>query len=55
MCIPVIFQYFSLADCIPLIKDQSSFYEIRSEAICLNINSFNRINTKQLNFLKTFL
>ena len=36
-------------------KDQSSFYEIRSLAICINIKAFNRINRKQLKILKTFL
>ena len=36
-------------------KEQSSFYEIRSLAICINIKAFNRINRKQLKILKTFL
>ena len=40
--------------CIPLVKDQSSFYEIRSLAICLNIKAFNRANRKQFNILKYF-
>ena len=38
-----------------LVKDQSSFYEIRSLAIRINIKAFNRINGKQLKILKTFL
>ena len=33
-------------------KDQSSFYEISSLAICINIKTFNRVN--MLNILKTF-
>ena len=55
MCIPVIFQHSSLSYCITLVKDQNSFHEIRSLAIYINIDAFNRINRKQLNILKTFL
>ena len=43
-----------------LVKDQSSFDEIHSLAICINTKAtfkaeFNRVNRKQLNILKTFL
>ena len=54
-CIPVIFKWSSLIYCIPLVQDQSSFYEIRSLIICINIKAFNRVNKKQLNILKTSL
>ena len=54
-CIPVIFQHSLLAHCIPLVKDQSSFYETRSLAIYININVFHRVNRKQLNIAKAFL
>ena len=54
-CIPVIFQHSSLTSYIPLVKDQSSFYEICSPTICINIKAFNQVNRKQLNILKTFL
>ena len=40
-CIPVIC-HSSLT--LPLVKDQSSFYEIRSLAICINIKVLNRVN-----------
>ena len=43
-CIPVIFQHFSLPYCIPLVKDQISFYEIHSHDVCINIKVFNRVN-----------
>ena len=46
------FKHSSLAQCTA--KDQSSFYEIRSLAICINTTIFNRVNRKQLNILKTF-
>ena len=36
-----------------LVKDQSSFYEIRGLAICIDINAFKRVYRKQLNILKT--
>ena len=49
----MIFQYSPYF--IPSVKDQNSFYEIRSLAIYINIKSFNRDNTKQLNILKMFL
>ena len=52
MCIPMTFKHSSLAQCTA--KDQSSFYEIRSLAICINTTIFNRVNRKQLNILKTF-
>ena len=54
-CIPVIFQYSPLVYYIPLVKDYSCFYEIRSLAICINIKVFNRVNRKQQNILKIFL
>ena len=50
-----IFQHSLLTYCIPLVKDQSSFYEIRSLAISIKIKAFNRVNRKQLNIVKTFL
>ena len=40
-----------LTYCIPLVKDQGSFYEIRCLAIFINIKAFNQV--KQLNILKT--
>ena len=46
---------FVIGICKPLVKDQSSFYEIRSLAICINIKVFNRVNKKPLNILETFL
>ena len=52
--ISVIFQHSSLTYCIPLVKDQSSFYEILSTAICINLKAFDWVNRKQLNILKTF-
>ena len=39
---------------MPLVKDQSSFYEIRSPAILKNIKIFNRVNRNSLNITKTF-
>ena len=51
----MIFQHFSLPYCIPLVKDQSSFYEIHTQDICINIKVFNRVNRKQLDILNTFL
>ena len=50
----MIFQQSSLSYDIPLVKDQSSVYEICSLAICINIKAFNRVNRKQLNIVKTF-
>ena len=38
-----------------LVKDQSSFYEIRSLAICINIKTVNWVNRKQLDIAKDFL
>ena len=52
MCIPMIFQRSSLTYCIPLVKDQSSFYELRNLTIFINNQTFNRVNRKGL---KTFL
>ena len=52
MCIPIIFQRSSLTYCIPLVKDQSSFYELRNLTIFINNQTFNRVNRKGL---KTFL
>ena len=37
-----------------LVKDQSSFDEIRRLAIYTNIKAFNQVNRKQLNIVKTF-
>ena len=51
----MIFQYSPLTYFILSVKDQNSFYEIRSLAIYINIKSFNRDNTKELNILKMFL
>ena len=45
----MIFQHWSLTYCIPLVKDQSSFYEIR------RLMAFSRVNRKQFNVLKTLL
>ena len=36
-------------------RQKQHVYEIRSLAICINIKAFNRINTKQLNILETYL
>ena len=44
-----------MAYCTPLVKDQSSFYEIRILAIRINIKAFNLVNRKRLNILKIFL
>ena len=52
--IPVTFQRSSLTYCIPLVKDQSSFYEV-CIVVCMNIKAFNSVNRKQLSILKTFL
>ena len=41
------FEHLSLTYYIPLVKGQSSFYEIRSLAICINIKVSNRVNRKQ--------
>ena len=38
-----------------LLNDQSSFYEIRSLAIYININAFNWVNRKRWTFKKHFL
>ena len=38
--------------CLPLVNDQKGFYEIRSLAICINMEAFNRVNRKRLNILK---
>ena len=35
----MIFQHSSLTYCIPLVKDQSSFYEIRRRAIFVDVLS----------------
>ena len=48
-CIPVIFRHSSLTYSIR--QNQSSFYEIRSLAIYINIK---RVNRKRLNFKRTF-
>ena len=40
------FQYSSSYD-IPLVKDESNFYEIPSLAISINIKSLNRVNTAE--------
>ena len=40
---------------IPLVKDENSFYEIRSLDIYINIKDFNWVSRKQLNILKTCL
>ena len=45
----------SLAYYILLVKDQSSFYEIRRLAISINIEEFNRVDGIKLNILKIFL
>ena len=55
MCIPLSFQHSSLTYYIPLVKDQSSFYEIRSRTICINIKAFTGISRKQRIILKAFL
>ena len=39
-CTPVVFQHLALAFSILLVKDESSFYEIHSLAICINIKTF---------------
>ena len=44
-----------MTNCISLVKNQNSLYEISSLPICINIKSFDRNNTKQLNILKPFL
>ena len=51
----MILQHSLLTYCIPLVKDQSSFYEMRSLSISIKIKAFNRVNRKQPNILKTFL
>ena len=50
--IALIFEHL-LTYCTPLVRDQSSFYEIRNLAIYINIEAFNGVNRKQLNILKT--
>ena len=40
---------------MPLVKDQSSFYEIRSLGICMNIKALNQVKRKRLIILKIFL
>ena len=45
----------SLTYYILLVKDQSSFYEIRRLAISINIEEFNRVDGIKLNILKIFL
>ena len=37
-----------------LVKDQSSFYEIRSLAICINIKALNRVHRNSWIFWKHF-
>ena len=49
------FSAFVIDILFTVVKDQSSFYEIRSLAICINIKAFNRVNRKQFNILKTLL
>ena len=51
----LILSILQLSYCIPSVKDQCSFSEIRGLAICLNIKVFYWVNRKQLNILKTFL
>ena len=52
---PLIFNPSSLTYCMPLVKDQGSFYEIPSLVICITIKAFNWVNTTKLNILQTFL
>ena len=47
--------YIPWHDMLLLLERQSSFYEIQSLAICINIKAFHRINRKQLNILKMYL
>ena len=49
------FPAFALTYCTPLVKNQGSFYEIRSLVFFINTRAFNCVNRKQLNVLKTFL
>ena len=49
------FSAFDIDILYPKVKDQNSFYETLSLAICINIKAFNWINRKQLNVLKIFL
>ena len=49
------FSAFAIDILFTVVKDQSSFYEICSLAICTNIKAFNRVNRKQFNILKTLL
>ena len=44
------FQHSSLTYCIPLAKNQSSFYEFRTLAICLNIKAFNQVKVSEYPF-----
>ena len=48
-------QHSSLTYCILIVKDQSSFYEICSLVICINIKALNRVDRKQFNIVKTLL
>ena len=50
----MIFQHSSLTYCIPLVKNQSSFYETRSLTVCIKIKTFDWVNWKQLNILIKF-
>ena len=52
--IAVIFQHSSLTYCILPAKDQSSFYEIHSWHICINIKAFNRVTENSWTFWKHF-
>ena len=47
-CIPVVFQHSPLMYCTLLFKNQSSFYEIQSLAVCINIKAIYQVNRKQL-------
>ena len=51
----MIFYHLSLIYCVQLVKDQSSFYKIRSLAIGTKTEALNWVTRKQLNILKTFL
>ena len=50
----MILQHFSLTCYVPLVKDQSSCYEIPILAIYIKIKVFNQVNRKQLKIPKTF-
>ena len=48
--------FFSIGHCTVLVKDRSSFYEIRCVATCMAYNRvLVRVNRKKLDILKTFL